>query len=374
MKPAILAFSLGIVFGGQAIVLAQSAEFARTAAERFIRANDKDGDGKLSADEFPQGQARLFSLIDKDKNGQITQDEDAAFRLARNRQRGNQNADQNLPEGATVLRDVVYAQVGERKLPLDLYLPPKQTEPVPVVVWIHGGSWKSGQKGNAGPARPLVSRGYAVVDVEYRLSGEAIFPAQVEDCKAAIRWIRANAKEHNLDADHIGVWGSSAGGHLAAFLGTSGDVKEFETETNGKFSSRVQAVCDWFGPTDLLKMNAQAVPGAKMDHDAPGSPESQLLGGPIQKEPFRTRAGKANPMTYVTKDDPPLLIVHGDNDLLVSHRQSEMLQDSLAKAGVVSELKIVKNGGHGFGGGDVSREDLFEQAARFFDKHLKPKK
>jgi len=353
-------------------LFAQAQQDLRTKVQRFIKTRDKNGDGKLSKSEFPKAGARLFSRIDKDNDGFVTFEEDLAFRSARS-QTGNRNQAPALPEGAKVHLDLVYAVVGERKLPLDLYLPAPSEKAVPVVIWIHGGGWKGGKKGSGGPARGLIERGYAVVDVEYRLSSEAIFPAQVEDCKAAVRWVRANAKKYQLDADHIGIWGSSAGGHLAAFLGTSGGVKEFETDSHSQFSSRVQAVCDWFGPTDLLQMNAQAVPGAKLDHDAPTSPESLLVGGAIQKEPFRTKAVKANPITYVTKDDPPFLIVHGDQDLLVSHRQSELLHEALQSAGVSSELTIVENGGHGFGGGNKSRKELVQQAAEFFDKHLKAK-
>lgn len=372
MNKKVYIFALAIAGLISQEMTAQAQQDLQATTRRFIKTRDKDGDGKLSKSEFPQAGAALFSRIDKDNDGFVTFEEDLAFRSSR-RPQGNQNRPPKLPEGAVLHRDLIYDVAGERKLPLDLYLPAPSEKPVPVVIWIHGGGWKGGKKGSGGPARPLIERGYAVVDVEYRLSGEAIFPAQVNDCKAAVRWVRANAKEYNLDADHIGVWGSSAGGHLAAFLGTSGGVKEFETESHAKFSSRVQAVCDWFGPTDLLKMNVQAVQGARLDHDAPNSPESLLVGGPIQNEPYRSKAVTANPITYVTKDDPPFLIVHGDRDLLVSHRQSELLHEALKSVGVSSELSIVKNGGHGFGGGNKSREELFQQAAEFFDKHLKAK-
>ena len=118
-------------------------------------------------------------------------------------------------------------------------------------------------------------------------------------------------------------------------------------------------------------MNQQAVPGSKMDHDAPESPESQLVGGPIQQAPYTSQAKKANPIEYVSEDDPPFLIVHGDNDKLVSHRQSELLQAALAKAGVASTLQIERGAGHGFTGGRTSKNELAQQAAKFFDKHLK---
>jgi acetyl esterase/lipase len=217
----------------------------------------------------------------------------------------------------------------------------------------------------------MLERGYAVVDVGYRLSGEAIFPAQVEDCKAAIRWIRANANKYGFDSDRIGAWGSSAGGHLVAFLGTAGDVKEFDTDTNAQYSSRVQAVCDWFGPTDFLQMDEHMIGGNRLVHDEPGSPESLLVGGPIQDEPYKSLAGKADPITYVTRDDPPFLIMHGDKDMLVPLHQSELLLAALKKADVSASLYIVKGGGHGLRGGKETPEELFEMVANFFDKQLK---
>ena len=277
------------------------------------------------------------------------------------------------PGGAKIERDIVYAQVGDRKLLLDLHLPPKSKEPLPVVVWVHGGGWRSGSKGSGGPALPLVSRSFAVVDVDYRLSGEALFPAQIQDCKAAVRWVRANAAKYGLDPDHIGAWGSSAGGHLVALLGTAGDAREFDTETNRDYSSRVQAVCDWFGPTDFLQMDTHAIEGSTLIHNAPKSPESLLVGGPIQQEPYRALVTKANPITYVTKDDPPFLIMHGDKDILVSPHQSELLSDALKKAGVDATLHIVKGAGHGLRDGEQSPDKLFEMVAAFFDARLKPK-
>jgi acetyl esterase/lipase len=245
---------------------------------------------------------------------------------------------------------------------------------MPVIVWIHGGGWRNGSKNAGSRARGMLERGYAVVDVGYRLSGEAIFPAQVEDCKAAVRWVRASAAKYGFDPDRIGAWGSSAGGHLVAFLGTAGDVEEFSTKTNAQYSSRVQAVCDWFGPTDLLQMDEHMLEGSRLVHNEPGSPESLLVGGPIQEEPYKSLAGKADPITYVTKDDPPFLIMHGDKDMLVPLHQSELLLDALKKAGVGASLHVVKGGGHGLRGGKETPEELFQMVADFFDKHLKAPK
>jgi len=258
-----------------------------------------------------------------------------------------------------VARDLIYRTVGGRNLTLDLYVPQtaKAGDKFPLVVWIHGGAWRSGDK-NQCPAVPLVDRGFVVASISYRLTDEAIFPAQIHDCKAAIRWLRASVGRFPIDANRIGVWGASAGGHLAALLGTSGEVKELEGgPDNLSYSSRVQAVCDYFGPTDFLRMNDQ--PGS-MDHNAVDSPESALVGGPIQKNP--EKVARANPITYVSPDDPPFLILHGDQDRTVLPNQSQLLHDALKKAGVKVRLGIVKGQGHGFTAGvDQTAFQFFEQ-------------
>lgn len=338
------------------------SERRRPAGDPF-KSWDKDQDGFLTREEFPGNFGRgMFDRIDADGDGRISRTEDDAFRAARrNRQRGP-SVDMGEAE-----RDVVYVRADNTDLLLDLYRPKEASGPMAVIVWIHGGGWQNGSKGRGGRAAGMVGRGYALVDINYRLSGEAVFPAAVEDCKAAVRWVRANAEKYGFDPDRIGVWGSSAGGHLVAFLGTSGDVKEFDTETNRDYSSRVQAVCDWFGPTDFLRMND--FPGG-IDHDAPNSPESRFIGGPIQKN--KEKVARANPVTYVTGDDPPFLIMHGRNDQAVPYNQSELLYDALKKAGVEVTLYEVKGAGHGFRAAtEDSPAELFEMAARFFDKHLK---
>jgi acetyl esterase/lipase len=165
---------------------------------------------------------------------------------------------------AQILQDLEYARVGERSLKLDLYIPPhKQGERLPLVVWVHGGAWISGDKANPRAPRELGDR-YIVASIDYRLSKEATFPAQIYDCKAAIRWLRANADQYDIDPDRIGAWGGSAGGHLVALLGTSGGVEELEGDVGDYLdrSSVVQAVCDFYGPTDLALLYNDTV---KMD-------------------------------------------------------------------------------------------------------------
>jgi len=269
-----------------------------------------------------------------------------------------------LPEGVKALRDLEYVTGGGHAQSLDLYIPETAKAPLPLIIWIHGGAFRAGDKQQC-PALPFTRRGYAVASLNYRLSQQAKFPAQIEDCKAAVRWLRAHATKYNLDPKRFGAWGSSAGGHLVAMLGTAGDVKELEGKLgNLDQSSRVQAVCDWFGPTDFTQMNKD---GSTMDHDGPDSPESQLIGGPVQEN--KDKAARANPITYVSKNDPPFLIMHGDKDPLVPHQQSVLLHEALKKTGVEVTFHTVQGAGHGFGGPDITK-----MVEDFFDRHLKPAK
>lgn len=344
---------------------------------------DKAGDGYLTRQEFPSRfPDALFNRIDADGDGRISRKEDDAFRAKNQARRkgqvrqkpdrpmgANRNAARrlSLPADAKVLKDITYATVGDRKLRLDLYLPAGADKPLPLVIWIHGGGWRGGSKENPGRTLPLLERGYAVASVEYRLSGEAIFPAAIEDCKAAVSFLRLNSAKHNLDPDRFGVWGSSAGGHLVALLGTTNDVTDFDThEVCKKAPATVQAVCDWFGPTDFLRMND--VPG-RIDHDAPESPESRFIGGPIQQN--EEKVAKANPITYVSKSDPPILIMHGEVDQAVPYNQSELLHAALQKAGVESTLYKVEKGDHGFRGAVDSPDKLLRMVAEFFDGQLR---
>jgi acetyl esterase/lipase len=270
-----------------------------------------------------------------------------------------QQAPPKLPEGTKVHGNLEYVQGGHERQKLDLYLLEHADGPLPVIVWVHGGGWFAGSKDGGGPALPLVGKGYAVAAINYRLSQHAPFPAQIEDCKAAIRWLRANAKMYNLAPEHIGVWGASAGGHFVALLGTSGDVKDLEgKEGPTDQSSSVQAVVDWFGPTDLTKMGGS--------HDQPNSPEARLLGGPVLDN--KDKAARASPITYVTKDNPPFLM-HGDKDPTVPFSQSELLADALKKAGVEVTLQPVKGAGHG--GREFSSAENLKLIEVFLDRHLK---
>lgn len=261
-------------------------------------------------------------------------------------------------------RNIVYAKVGDLPLRLDLYLPNVKKDHASLVVWIHGGGWRKGSKDRC-PFTWLTAHGYAVASVQYRLTDKAKFPAQIHDCKGALRWLRANAKKYGYNADRIGVAGISAGGHLVALLGTSGGVKALEGDVGGNLdqSSRVQAVLDMCGPSDFLFM----LKGNPRVGSQPDSAVGLLFGGPVAEK--RDLAKLASPAEHVGEGDPPLLIFHGSKDRLVNIRQSEHLRDLYKKADLEVELVTIPGGGHvpkQFW--DKDRRDL---ALQFFDQHVK---
>ncbi|MEH7545874.1 MULTISPECIES: alpha/beta hydrolase [Bacillaceae] len=269
-----------------------------------------------------------------------------------------------------VLTDLEFASPNGKSLLLDLYLPIGAEGPVPVIVWLHGGGWRIGDR-KLGPDFKVrfAESGYAMASIEYRLSSEAIFPAQIYDVKAAIRWLRSVAKEYGLDSNHIGLWGSSAGGHLAALAGTTGSGRLEDLELgNWESLSDVQAVVDGYGPTDFLQMEEYDISTATSSDDSesirlnsvqrhtdPNSPESKLLGAPIQTVPHLVR--EANPITYIDENVPPFLILHGLSDTAVPVHQSELLYQSLIEHGNEAILCLIEGMGHAF----FNRNDLDEQ-------------
>lgn len=281
------------------------------------------------------------------------------------KQRALKVAEQNKIE---LHLDQPYAGNDNPKQRVDLYLPKerKSDKPLPVVALIHGGGWVNGDRiGYAALAIQLARTGdFATVAVGYRLTKEAHWPEQIYDCKAAIRWIRAHAKEHNLDPDRIAVWGSSAGGHLSSLLGTSGDVKELEGTLgpNMQFSSRVQAVVNQCGPEDFTQA---------LMFDKEGKPITKddavigLLGGTYEEK--HAEAVAASPLTYVTKDDPPFITFHGTADQRVSWRHAETIHAALQKAGVPSLLVPITDGGHS----SVNHPEAKVRGEQFVSKHLR---
>lgn len=264
-----------------------------------------------------------------------------------------------LPDGAKAELNLAYGDHERNKL--DLYLP-KADKPLPLVIWVHGGGWEAGDKGGGGPALPLLAEGYAVASVNYRYSKQAVFPAQSEDVRAAVRYLRANAKKYGLNPDAFGAWGASAGGHLVALLAVGADVKELDgtNTTNAKVSSAVQAVVDWFGPADMTTLSQ---PGS------PANPVTRLLGGDAKEK--SAVAKLASPVAHagVGKAGAPLLIVHGDKDTLVPLKQSEKLAEAYKTAGGDVELVVLPGAGHG--GPQFSTPEMRKKTLAFFDKHLK---
>ncbi|MDD5199147.1 MAG: alpha/beta hydrolase [Terrimicrobiaceae bacterium] len=264
------------------------------------------------------------------------------------------------PPGTRSVLDLPYVENGHEQQKLNLFLPDAKSDaPLPVIVVIHGGGWNAGGRGGPNEGAGMLARGFAVASIGYRLSSDAPFPAQIEDCKAAIRWLRAHAKDYHLDPGRFAAVGGSAGGHLAALLGTSAGVKAFDVGAHLDQSSRVQAVVDYCGPTDFVKRMEAG------DRKEPPPALVKLLGGPLTEK--RALAEQASPITHVSGDAAPFLIVHGDLDNLVPISQSELFFDALEKAGVSVRFHTV----HGAGHLDLFRGAIIEMQNAFLERTLK---
>ncbi len=273
------------------------------------------------------------------------------------------------PSG-TVQKDVTYCTIDGAALTMDIYTPhTSRGSPAPVALYVHGGGWRAGDKSRGEGIKDipeLVGRGYLVAAVNYRLAPRYRFPAQIEDVKCAVRYLRANAASYNLDPNRIGAWGGSAGGNLVALLGVADPGAGLEgTDGCVEQSSRVQAVVDMFGPTDLTANGFYAL------HE---SIFREVFGATSPQDPALARA---SPVRYVSKDSPPFLILQGDRDHMVPPNQSQELYDRLTAAGVLARLVVVRNAGHLFApsGGTISpsRAELTTIIADFFDKTLRNK-
>jgi len=244
-------------------------------------------------------------------------------------------------ETGTVVKDVEFANVNGQSLKLDLHLPanPKGSS---LVVWIHGGGWRAGSK-NACYISWLSQYGYTVASISYRFTNVAQFPAQLHDCKGAVRWLRAHAGEYGYLVDQIAISGASAGGHLAALMGTTGGIKKLEGTVGGNLdqSSRVQAIADYFGATDFVLRSKTQPSRANKE----GSVVYNLLGGGADEKV--KLAKQASAAYHVSKDDPPLLIFHGDMDRTVLLDQSQAIERVYMKAGLQVKLHVLEGSGHG---------------------------
>jgi acetyl esterase/lipase len=260
-----------------------------------------------------------------------------------------------------LVHDVVIGKGGDRELHADIAYRENAKKPMPAVIYIHGGGWVAGTYKNS-PILQLAGAGYFAASIEYRLAAEAKWPAQIQDCKLGMRWVRANAATYGIDPNHIGAWGDSAGGHLAACLATMAGVKEYEGDGGCPgVSSAVEAAVDFFGPIDFsnpaVRYNAKA-----------------LLGVSFEQDPKLWKS--ASPLTYLQAGDAPVFIAHGDSDRIVRLANSVELDAALTAAGVPHQFLIVKNADHGFRpvpGTAISPSyhEIQVTARAFLDKYLK---
>ena len=269
--------------------------------------------------------------------------------------------DTPVPATVTFEKGIEYTNPDNQHLQLDLARPKTGDGPFPCVLCIHGGGFRAGNRqGYDGLIVRLAEKGYVAVTVSYRLAPKYPFPAAVHDTKAAVRWLRANAKTYHIDPARIGVTGGSAGGHLAQFLAVTADVKEFEGDGgNPKESSAVTCVVNVYGPSDFTKSYGKSVDAAEV--------LPLFLGGNLEKA--RARHVKASPLYWVTPNAAPTLCVHGTDDKYVAVEQAEWLVDKLKAAGVEAELLKLDGAGHGFKGKDA--ETAEKAMIAFFDAHLK---
>lgn len=273
--------------------------------------------------------------------------------------------------------DVAYANTSESQK-MDIYLPENidQGKPVPVIVYVHGGGFMMGDKGSGclGSVLEGLEKGYAVVSVNYRMSGEETFPGAIEDVKAAIRYLRANSSKYNLDTENFAIWGESAGGNIASMIGTTGDDTTFDNASlgNSNQSSKVQAVIDWFGPIEFNAMDSQFTElgiKAKMGTtSSEKSAESKYVGGDISQEKYAKIADQANPANYISKNDPAFLIQHGTEDSNVPVTQSLNFAEKLKS--ILGEDRVTVETMEGAAHGDMGNVKAFEtekNIARVFD-------
>jgi acetyl esterase/lipase len=336
------------------------AEDAYTAPSKTFVRLDRNGDDKLSGDELNTAPAALIKAIDTNGDGVITAEEDERYFLGRNKKRENDQT-------KITISSHPYANNTNLQQRVDVYQPlfRESKDKLPLLIFIHGGGWRSGSKdtGVRHLSAYVSSGNYVGASIGYRLSGEAQWPSQIHDCKAAIRYLKANAETLGFDIEKIAVFGTSAGGHLSCMVAVSGNAPGLEGKIgkNLKQSSSVTCGISYFGPTNFLRMNDY--PGS-MDHDAVNSPESMLIGRPIQLAKKATQ--KANPESYVDNDDPPMLFIHGSDDPLVAYNQSVLLSNRLKLFGVSADIITVKGGGHG----GFKNPRIKELERLFFEVHL----
>ncbi len=276
------------------------------------------------------------------------------------------SAQDAIPDSVSFEKDIEYANPDGQHLQLNMARPKDGDGPFPAVICIHGGGFRAGtREGFNELCLQLSQRGYVAVTVSYRLAPKYQFPAAVHDVKAAVRWVRANAAKYDIDPDRIGTTGGSAGGHLAQFLGVTSGVKQFEGDGgNAEYSSSVDCVVNFYGPSDFTKSYDASVDAAEV--------LPLFLGGNLQQQ--RQRHIEASPLSWVTPEASPTLCIHGTNDNYVAHEQAIWLIDRLNASGIEATLMTIENGDHGFRTSSPEVKARIENARfEFFDKHLKTK-
>lgn len=268
-------------------------------------------------------------------------------------------------ETAKNIKDIEFAKIKGHSLKLDLYLPAKN-ERSTLVVWIHGGGWQKGSKNDC-KIKWLTEHGYSIASISYRLSQVAKFPAQLHDCKGAIRWLRANASKYGYETQHIVVAGSSAGGHLAALIGTTSGNERLEGDVGGNLdqASSVSAIIDYYGATDFI-LRSKTQPSRANEV---GSVVYNLLGGGADKKVELAKLASA--AHHVTKDDPPLLIFHGDKDKTVLIDQSEAITKVYKSKGLSVQMNVLLDKKHG--GTVFYQGENRQRVLKFLDKVLRAK-
>lgn len=269
-------------------------------------------------------------------------------------------AEQPVPDNITFLRDVEFSNVADQHLQVNIAQPKTGTGPFPAIVCIHGGGFRAGKRESYDKlCQTLAQHGYVAITVTYRLAPAYQFPAAVQDCKTAVRWLRANAAKYQVDPKRIGTLGGSAGGHLAQFLGVTAGVPEFEGEGNNEQSSAVNCVVNYYGPSDFTKSYAKSTDAAEV--------LPLFFGGNLETKLREHIIG--SPLYWVTPKAAPTLCIHGTKDDHVAYEQATWIVDRLKASTVEAELLTMEGAGHGFKGADAQKAE--DAAIAFFDQHLK---
>jgi acetyl esterase/lipase len=275
-----------------------------------------------------------------------------------------------IPESVNYIRDVQFCTGGGKPLLMDWYVPKQRAHtPAPVVIWIHGGGWVGSDKSENAIPVFLSERGWTVASINYRLSGEATFPAAIEDCKCAIRYVRANAAKYEINPDKIGLVGSSAGAHLSLLAGMADEKAGLEGSGGWPgVSSRVAAVASLKGVSDFTV-------GHLAFQEGKGIAPMRFLGGTMEEKPDAYR--KASPLTWLSNDDPPILLLHGDADTTVPYDQSVKLKKAYEKLGLHAEMVTIEGATHMLRRVDgspagMSEKQIYQRIHEFFQQVLQP--